>query len=82
MPILLVMGIADRFRDARKCAGFTQVGLAREITCDPSTISRIERGEVHPSGEVAANIARVCRCDVNELLGIEIDRGDSAPPPA
>jgi DNA-binding XRE family transcriptional regulator len=84
MPTMASMGIPDRFRAARKRAGFTQVGLANAVSCDPSTVSRIERGDVHPSGEISANIARVCRCDVNELLEIDVDSqsADSTPPSA
>lgn len=80
MPTIGLMDIGKRFKEARDRAGFTQVGLARAVDCDPSTISRIERGEVHPSGEVAANVARACRVDVNTLLGIDVS--DSTPPSA
>lgn len=79
------MSLRERFVSARKGRGLSQLELANAVGVDPSTISRIERGAVHPSGKVATDVARVCHVDVNELLGVvpdECESADSSPPHA
>lgn len=52
------MHIGSSLRDARMGARLTRLELARALGIDPSTLYRIERGEVTPSARTVEAIAR------------------------
>lgn len=62
------MGIAENIKAKRLAAGLTQTELAGEIGVDQSLICQIERGSKTPNLLLAAQIAQVFGCMVDDLL--------------
>lgn len=85
MPRLLGMGYGEWFKAARKSRGMTQVQLSQAVSCDPSTISRIERDEVIPSLKIAQAIAHKCGVSLPDFFREQDEsssRHSTAPPSA
>lgn len=64
------MSIADRIKDARKRAGYTQKELARVLSVKPATVSAWEVGRNEPSIEMMKRIADVLGVTFEYLAGI------------
>jgi transcriptional regulator with XRE-family HTH domain len=60
--------VGARVRAARTRVGLSQVGLAKAAECDPTTVARIERGEVTVSAEIIARIALALAVTTDSLL--------------
>lgn len=54
-------------RDLRQAAGLTQVGLAKKMNVDQSTVSLWESGSTKPLQKCHKRLAKVLGCTVNEL---------------
>lgn len=78
------MTIAERCRRARKAANLTQVQLSAAAGCDPSTISRIERGDITPSIALANRIAQACGVSFADIASPDdaIGNDEDEPHPA
>ena len=64
-----VTPVGRRLRRAREDRGWTQSELARRANVDPSSVSRVERGEIAaPSGEFLSQVALVLNLPVDTLL--------------
>lgn len=63
--------IAANVRRLRQAAGFTQAQLAAAADVADATISRIERGRLVPSVELAGRLAKALDLGVDDLLGPE-----------
>lgn len=61
--------IGSRLSRLRKKAGLTQLKLATDAGTDPTTISRLERGEQNAELATIAKLARALRVDITQLLG-------------
>lgn len=59
--IVTSRAIGARIRSARQAAGRTNAAaFAREVGCQPHTLWRYETGQITPSVERLAEIARAC----------------------
>lgn len=58
----------------RNKSGLSQKGLAEKISCDQSTIAKIESGVREPKAAMVIAIAEALGCTPNDLLGYE--KGD------
>lgn len=58
----------DRIRAARKIREWSQVKMASEVECDPTTIARVERGEVDASADLIVRIAQKLEVSIDSLL--------------
>lgn len=63
------MKFADKMIQARKEKGFSRADLARQLGTSSAIVGRYERGEMTPSIEVAANIARELGVSLDYLAG-------------
>ena len=61
--------IAQNVRRLRQAAGLTQAQLAAAADVADATISRIERGRLTPSTELAGRISKALDTGVDDLLG-------------
>lgn len=76
------MSLGERFKRARKSIpGLTQLRLANAIGCDPGTVSRVERGEIKPSLNIAQKWAEICGVPLSSILDRD-NASDSCPPGA
>lgn len=62
--------LGEHIRALRISAGLLLRQVAAELEIDPSLLSRIERGEKHPTREQVLALARILRTDREELLAI------------
>jgi transcriptional regulator with XRE-family HTH domain len=62
--------LGEHLRTLRISAGLLLREVAAELEIDPSLLSRIERGEKHPTREQVLDLARILRTDREELLAI------------
>lgn len=60
--------IGENIRKQRRKIGMTSTDLARSVQVSQSMISQIERGTKTVSLPLAAEIARVLGCEIQELL--------------
>jgi len=68
------MSIGQRIRNAREKSGVSQKKLAELVGYESSTaISLIESGQREVGAKTLEKIAEVLKCDVNFLLGREVD---------
>lgn len=66
------MGISkNRLRAVREEWGFTQESLAQALGVSRQTINSIEAGRYVPSLELALKLAKLFKCNVEDLFGIE-----------
>lgn len=63
--------IAANVRRFRQAAGFTQAQLASAADVADATVSRIERGRLLPSVELAGRLAKALDLGVDDLVGPE-----------
>jgi len=61
--------VAANVRRLRQAAGLTQAQLASAADVADATVSRIERGRLVPSVELAGRLAKALDATVDELLG-------------
>ena len=61
--------VSKRIVAARKRQRVSQSAVAKRAGIDPSYLSRIETGEVHPTVATAMRIAAALRVSLNDLLG-------------
>ena len=59
----------QRLAERRRAAGLSQQELADRFGTSPSTIGKYERGQMKPSIEAAAGLARALETTVGYLLG-------------
>lgn len=62
------VAIGQRLKELRKQAGLTQAQLGELVGFHPQYISRIERGQQHPSWRFLAACANAIQCSLTELL--------------
>lgn len=67
------MSIGSRIKARRKALGMSQEMLARELGSTQTNVSRIESNNRGPGSDMLIRIAEALRCDVRELLGVEMD---------
>lgn len=61
-------GLADSLKRLRTDAGLTQTQMARRLGVSQPTLYRLENGDQNTTLKTLAQICRVLRCDVGELL--------------
>ena len=71
--------IATNVRRLRQAAGLTQAQLASAADVADATVSRIERGRLVPSVELAARLAKALDLGVDDLLGPVLPEPKKAP---
>lgn len=71
--------IGDLIAKRRRALSLTQGQIAEKIGVETETISRIERGAVLPPLSRLADIAKVLKCSLNELIkdNSSVDRSAS-----
>ncbi|MFI8688576.1 helix-turn-helix domain-containing protein [Rossellomorea sp. NPDC077527] len=57
-----------RIRAFRKLKGFTQEGLAKELSISVSVLGEVERGSRIPKEEFLANVAEVLNIPLHDLI--------------
>jgi len=68
------MDLFFEVRNFRKKAGLTQIDVAKQLGWkDGSRVSRLEKGQIFPSAEVWAQIARILGMTLPEVLPTEGD---------
>jgi transcriptional regulator with XRE-family HTH domain len=65
----VVIDIGQRIAATRAQRGLSQGLVARRAGTDPSYLSRIETGKVHPTVRTALRIAAALRISLDDLLG-------------
>ena len=60
--------LANRLREAREAAGWTQAELAERIGVSRKTVNTVENGVFVPSTIVALKLAGALGCPVEELF--------------
>jgi len=75
------LNIGARIRVCRERAGLGQARLARRAGLDPSYLSRLEGGKIHPTVRTVARVAQALRVPLDDLLGATPPerRGGSCP---
>ena len=63
---------AERIRDVRTEAGFTQQYVADEIKIPRTKITKYENGQLEPTLEILGKLAQFYNVDINWLLGVSI----------
>ena len=61
--------IGRRIASLRARRGYSQATVSRRAGLDPSYVSRLERGRIHPTVRTAMKIARALRVEIEDLLG-------------
>ena len=62
------MSVGKNIKIRRIAMDLSQLELAKQVEVSQSMLSRIEKGTKNPSLQVAYEIAKVLKCDVNELM--------------
>jgi transcriptional regulator with XRE-family HTH domain len=77
--------LGRKLREARKAAGYvSQQDLASDMTCDRSTVTKIEAGRLAPSRKILALWCELCHVDVelyDGLARLARASGESPVPP-
>ena len=63
-------GLANRLRERRMAAGFTQAALADRIEVSRKTINTIENGVFIPSTLLALRLAATLGCRVEDIFAL------------
>lgn len=71
--------VATNVRRLRQAAGMTQAQLASAADVADATISRIERGRLVPSVELAQRLAKALDLGVDDLVGPTLPEPRKAP---
>ncbi len=69
MSRITVTTVADKIKEEREKAGWTQTELAKRAGITPSALSQIESGDRYPSTLVLAKLSRALSVSVDYLLG-------------
>jgi transcriptional regulator with XRE-family HTH domain len=64
-----VTTVADKIKEEREKAGWTQTELAKRAGITPSALSQIESGERYPSTLVLSKLARALSVSMDYLVG-------------
>ncbi len=75
------VGIGRRIAAMRKRRGYSQATVSRRAGIDPSYLSRLETGRIHPTVRTAMRIARALRVPIEDLLGPTPPQRKSLPCP-
>lgn len=67
----MVSGLAEKIKELRIKAGYTQKEVAQLVSVSPSIVSAYEKAERSPSFEVLVRLASLYRCSTDYLLGVE-----------
>ncbi len=62
------MSIGENIKNRRKAFGMTQEKLADTVGINRSMVAQIERGTKSVTLRLAADMAKVLQCDVNDFL--------------
>lgn len=62
------MSIGENIKNRRKAFGMTQEKLADTVGINQSMVAQIERGTKSVTLRLAADMAKVLQCDVNDFL--------------
>ena len=73
--------IGQRIAGIRRRRGLSQTIVARRTGLDPSYLSRLETGKIHPTVKTALKIATALRVSPNDLLGSSTTRRKDQPCP-
>ena len=73
--------IGQRIAALRRRRGLSQSIVARRSGLDPSYLSRLETGKIHPTVKTALRIATALRVSPNDLLGPSPARRKDQPCP-
>ena len=73
--------LGERINASRLQRKLSQVALARRAGIDPSYLSRIENGRVHPTVAMALRIASALRMSLDDLTGPSPPERKSRPCP-
>ena len=60
--------LGEQIRDCRAASGLLLREVAAALNIDPSLLSRIERGEKHPTREQVIHLAKILKVNENDLL--------------
>lgn len=66
---------ADGLRSALDAAGRSQAWLAKQLCVRPETVSRWARGELNPTEENVAKIARLLKTSTHAILEASSEEG-------
>jgi DNA-binding XRE family transcriptional regulator len=75
------LNVGQRVSAWRRQRGLAQGVVSRRAGIDPSYLSRIETGKVHPTVRTAMRIAGALRVSLNDLLGPSPASGKDHPCP-
>lgn len=75
------MSLADRIKDSRKKAGYTQRDLANLLNVKPVTISAWEVGRNEPSISMLKRVASLLNVSFEYLAGVEKNSDNSKDKP-
>lgn len=62
--------LGERIRELRIAGGLLLRVVAAQLHIDPSLLSRIERGEKHPTRDQVLQLAKILKTDDSDLLAI------------
>jgi transcriptional regulator with XRE-family HTH domain len=68
-PMTMHRSVGRRIAACRTGSGLSQARVARRAGLDPSYLSKIERGNVHPTIRTAERVAAALRVSLEKLLG-------------
>jgi DNA-binding XRE family transcriptional regulator len=60
--------MVNNIKGLREKRGLTQEELAEKVKCSPGHLSKVERGERAPSLKLMMRIARVLRCNLDDIF--------------
>lgn len=66
------MSVGENIRSRREALGLSQVQVAAEAGIAQSMLCQIERGTKNPSLQVSMEIARILKCNVEDLANKEV----------
>ena len=75
------IGFADRLREARKAAGYTQKQVAAQMGLSGQTIQNWEAERTCPRREMVEQIADIYGVDPQHLIGLEPEADDPSDEP-
>lgn len=68
------MSVGENIRTRREAMGFSQTSVAEKAGITAAMLCQVERGTKNPSLQVAAEIAKVLECSLEELLEGSMER--------
>lgn len=70
---MVTTSISDLVRQARKKIGKNQKDFARYLGKDQSVVSRYERGQAMPPGDVIMHCMHILRADAGGKMEVDLD---------